>query len=161
LAYAVDKPVIGLNHLEVHALICAIAHQVDVVAVAHDARMSEVYTACYDNLQARLSGQQSSKRLLDPCVVSPEQAYTLISAALADDSLHDVTYCGEAWDLYKTQLPVVISAAATLPLSASMFAQLAPLFVTDAVAACDTQPYYVRNQVAKTLAERRALGSLI
>lgn len=142
LAFARDIPLLGIGTLD------AMAHFTggERVAVALDARMGEVYFGLFERGE-----------LLAPIGVYPPDAVPLPENAgwLA---------CGNGLAAYpalrERLLPVVESWQNDLMPSAEAVLRLAvPRFERgERIDPADAIPFYVRNKVAKTVAERLAIG---
>ena len=120
-----------------------------------DARMDEVYAACY-RLEHSAAGFEA--RTVDmgtdvPALVNPEQLRMPVSApSLWAGNAHAV-YAGRwpaAWEAVPREAAWP-SASAVLQLAAAAWLR------GEAVPAAQAQPLYVRNKVAQTTAEREAL----
>ncbi|SEB11325.1 tRNA (adenosine(37)-N6)-threonylcarbamoyltransferase complex dimerization subunit type 1 TsaB [Variovorax sp. YR216] len=110
-----------------------------VVAVL-DARMDQVYTACYD-----LGVEVATS---EPDLLEPENVVVPPGWALA----------GNAFAAYGDRLPRAAERHAVLPTAAAML-RLAPALLAAGrtVAPADAWPLYVRDKVAQTTEERAAI----
>lgn len=142
LAFALDRPVIGVSNLAVLAQRALREHGATQVASAIDARMDEVYWGCYQAEQGemRLLGQEA--------VLAPELA-TLPTATTATTG--DWFGAGTGWGTFAERIVVMPSALdpAMLPhaqdlLTLAQFAWARG----EAVLADEAQPVYLRDQVA-------------
>lgn len=144
LAYGLDVPVVPVSSLAAVAA-DAIARfslsEGDGIAVAFDARMSEVYWACY----VCRAGQ--------PELVGDEQVCAPESVALACGS-SGWFGVGQGWEL-RDSFPVTVTGAmtkvdASLVPRASRVAEIAArAFLAGAgVSAAQAQPVYIRDEVA-------------
>lgn len=146
LAVGVDRPVVPIVTLEAMAAAC----QGTRVVTLLDARMNEVYAACYERLEGEL-------KLAGEITVSAPERVTLPPAG-------DWVACGNALAAYPELADRVAAAAirqdATVMPTAARVAELAVsavaagLAIDPALAA----PLYIRDKVAKTVAERLAEG---
>lgn len=107
-----------------------------------DARMSEVYWACYER-QGAAWHPQGAMRLTAPEEVAVPAGWTLAGNALG-------TYGG--------RLPAAPPCVAAMPTAAAML-RLAPALIAagQAGAAADAMPLYIRDKVAQTTQEREAM----
>ena len=120
-----------------------------------DARMDEVYAACY-TLEHSVAGFEA--HVVDmgtdqPALVNPEQLPMPISEPVLWAGNAQAVYAGR-WPAAWEAVPSVVawpSASAVLQLAAAAWLR------GEAVPAAQAQPVYVRNKVAQTTAEREAL----
>jgi len=164
LAYGCDLPVVAVDTLAAAALNCrhamADTDPCDIL-VALDARMGEVYWAQYrwPSSVASVGGTAVSSAGNDTAgpwevVVAPR-----LSAPAAVTPVGAVTGCGNAFTVHEVALAgcpiagpiwfgVMPHAAQVAILAQQLFAE------GKAVPARDAQPFYLRNDVALTTAER-------
>jgi tRNA threonylcarbamoyladenosine biosynthesis protein TsaB len=148
LAWGLDLPVMPVSTLEALALASGESH----VWVCLDARMNEVYSAAYS-----VSGD-SLRQLMAPICLPP----ALVPAPMLADAwgvgdgfaAHGAVLRARKPDLCGVRSDAYPTAAAVLRLALPGFAQ------GTAVAAEAAQPFYVRDKVALTTAERMARGGL-
>ena len=110
-----------------------------------DARMDEVYAACYE-FDGTLWTQQGDYSLCKPEALDPSMA-----------SGSDWQIAGNAHAVYGARLPLMTAAAVhALPTGAAML-RLAPALLASghAVPADQALPTYLRDKVAKTTQERQ------
>lgn len=140
LAFGLDLPAVGVGTL---AALAAAAGEERVYACL-DARMNEVYVAAYER----------GVEILAPTVCPPAQAPRL---SVAQD---DWLACGDGFANYRAELPPFARLRADLRPTATAVAQLAaPRFARgEGVPAAEAAPFYVRDKVALTTAERLARG---
>lgn len=136
-ALATSLPVVGISTLASMAQACIMQRTVDRVAVAIDARMNEVYFACYENVQGfvQLVGQEE--------VLLPELVQQRLGNSVP-------TFAGTGWQAYPLlntllvdNMPTVLypSAEAMLPLAEQQ------LIMGTGKRASQIEPSYVRNTV--------------
>lgn len=114
-----------------------------------DARMDEVYAACYE-----FDGNQWSQQG-DHSLCKPEDL--MQSLALGADDLKEWQVAGNAHIVYGARLPQMANAPAlALPTAAAML-RLAPALLAhgEALPADQALPTYIRDKVAKTTLERQ------
>ncbi|MFA5676850.1 MAG: tRNA (adenosine(37)-N6)-threonylcarbamoyltransferase complex dimerization subunit type 1 TsaB [Pseudomonas sp.] len=137
LAFAADKPVIGISNLAALAQRAWREHGVEQVCAAIDARMDEVYWGCYqlqDGVMT-LVGEES--------VCAPE----LVSLAAP---LDNPAGAGTGWQ-YAERLAVKASAnwPQMLPDAVDLLSLAQPAFQAGQMLdAADAQPVYLRDKVA-------------
>jgi len=167
LAYGCDLPVVAVDTLAAVALACR--HAVPAacatdILVALDARMGEVYWAQYRWPQYRWPqassvSVQSGDELLDAgwtTIIAPR-----LSAPASVVPVGPVTGCGNAFAVYAHDLAgcaISGSAWSAVTPHAAQVAMLAQQLLASgmAVSARDAQPFYLRNNVALTTAQRSA-----
>lgn len=154
LAFASDLPVIPVSTLAALAQQACDNHQQTHVLTAIDARMGEIYWACYtkdENNLMRLSANEQ---------VSPAESVVLT------DGLSNL-WCGtgSGWDTYNDQLKIILGDQVTqvyqdeLPRSSSIVKLAADAFQRgEAIEASQALPVYLRNDVAKKKAEQSKLS---
>lgn len=138
LAFALQRPVIGVSTLALIAQRAQREYAACQVAVAMDARMGEVYWGCY-----RLQDQQM--QLLDQeRVAAPEQV------SLPSGSVADWFAAGTGWARFPNALPQVVARDdALLPHALDLLTLAQPLWnLGQAVAAEQALPVYLRDNVA-------------
>jgi tRNA threonylcarbamoyladenosine biosynthesis protein TsaB len=138
LACGLDLPVVGIGTLEALALASG-----EVRAYAClDARMNEVYVAAYE----------AGVEIMAPLVCPPGQAPLPAGEGWIG--------CGDGFASYGHQLPALTRIRPELRPTAEAVARLAaPRFVRgEGVPAAEALPFYVRDKVALTTAERLARG---
>jgi tRNA threonylcarbamoyladenosine biosynthesis protein TsaB len=152
LAFAHDLPVLPIETLAAVAW----AGGAQRTLAALDARMNEIYAACY----LRQDGDGGVLRQGDITVCGP----TLVPLGNAADEPDGWTVCGNAASVYPAFAERLATAGlralpAALP-HASAVAQLGAIdcLAGRAVAAELALPLYVRDKVAFTVAERLAAG---
>ena len=137
LAFAADKPVIGISNLAALAQRAWREHGAEQVCAAIDARMDEVYWGCY-----RL--QHGAMTLVGAeTVCAPEQ----VTLARGLDS---PVGAGTGWQ-YAERLAVKVSAShpQLLPDATDLLSLALPAWQAGAaVDAADAQPVYLRDKVA-------------
>lgn len=144
LAYGLDLPVIPVSSLAAVAADAIRVHSLsegDGIAVAFDARMGEIYWACYEC------------RAGQPALITEEQVCTPGAVALAA-GIARWFGAGRGW-LLKDGFPSAVLEAMTtvddsLVPRAARVADLAALTFAGGggVAAAQAQPVYIRDQVA-------------
>jgi tRNA threonylcarbamoyladenosine biosynthesis protein TsaB len=147
LGFGAGLPLIPVVTLDAMALACRQQHGGSAILTVLDARMGEVYWAQYryaDGLQAVLAPALSA-----PELVAPQG---------------DVTACGNGFAAYAEAFsgqPFAAAAHAGVMPHATQIAQLARIAFAagQTVTAADAQPLYLRNKIAYTSAERRAMQS--
>ena len=141
LAFGAGVPVLAVDTL---VAVAEDAHQregVQQVVAVLDARMDEVYSACY----GRRAGQW---RQQGETVLSPPEALSVPPGwALA----------GNAFAAYGARLPAAAARIEALP-SAAALLRVAPMLIGAGQAgpAANATPLYIRDKVAQTTAERAA-----
>lgn len=139
LAFALDKPVIAISDLALIAQRAWREHKITKAAVAIDARMNEIYWACYI-LQEDVMSLSGSEQ-----VIAPEQAQ--LANEISDD---DWAAVGTGWK-YVCQMPIQYSlidmnllpdARDLLTLGAKAWQQ------GETMAAQSVMPIYLRDNVA-------------
>ncbi|MCW8934194.1 MAG: tRNA (adenosine(37)-N6)-threonylcarbamoyltransferase complex dimerization subunit type 1 TsaB [Gammaproteobacteria bacterium] len=150
LAFASDLPVVPVSTLAALAQQAHDNYQQTHVLSAIDARMGEIYWACYakdENNLMRLTSKES---------VSAAESVVL-SAGLSN------SWCGtgSGWASYKEQLEVILGDQLTqiyadeLPRSSSIVKLAVDAFQRgEAIEASQALPVYLRNDVAKKKAEQ-------
>ncbi|GAB2182114.1 tRNA (adenosine(37)-N6)-threonylcarbamoyltransferase complex dimerization subunit type 1 TsaB [Denitratisoma sp. agr-D3] len=149
LAYGADLPVVGVCSLEA----LAVESGADRVYACLDARMNEVYAAAYE----RRDGQPVA--VVAPQVCPPE------AAPLPPGS--GWIAVGDGFASYATALAARLGSGVTpegesrLPTAEGVLRLALPRFARgEGVAAAQAQPFYVREKVALTTAERLARGGV-
>jgi len=148
IAFALDLPVVPISSLAAIAKVSYNESGATQVACAIDARMNEVYWACY-----RISEDQLPILIDDEKVISPEQIVLPVDGVW--------TGAGTGWSSYLDKMKLAAGAHLTaiqgecLP-NARAIAQLAVVEYEkgNTVTADQALPVYLRNNVAKTTAER-------
>jgi len=139
LGLGLGCPVIPVSSLAAVALRASIQHSVEQVAVAFDARMSEVYWGCF----ARCG---DGMQVLDEEVVLPPAEVSLPSGE------GPWFGAGDGWE-FADQMPAAVRSAmlgvdaALVPLAGDI-ARLATAGGEEALAPEQAQPVYLRDQVA-------------
>ncbi|MCW4149534.1 tRNA (adenosine(37)-N6)-threonylcarbamoyltransferase complex dimerization subunit type 1 TsaB [Halomonas sp. 18H] len=143
LAFGLDRPLLGISTLQSLALGAHRRHHYRYLVTALDARMGEVYAACWRCFQGRVEA------LSDEAVLPPAQLYL---PAGHDD--HDWVGVGSGWTL-QTDMPAPTQVAMSLSLpDIEVTAEDMALLAADAFAAGEgraaheVQPVYLRDQVA-------------
>ena len=141
LAFAADKPVLGISNLAALAQRAWREHGAEQVCAAIDARMDEVYWGCY-----RL--QDGAMTLVGAeTVCAPEQV--TLARGLESHS-HSPVGAGTGWQ-YTERLAVKVSAShpQLLPDATDLLSLALPAWQAGAaVVAADAQPVYLRDTVA-------------
>ena len=139
LAFGLELPVLGIGTLEALAL----ASGETRAFCCLDARMNEVYVAAYEG----------GSEIVAPMVCSPEQLPPLP----AGDGW---VGCGDGFATYPDLLPTLAGTRPRVRPTAAAVARLAaPRFARgEGVPAAQAAPFYVRDKVALTTAERLARG---
>jgi len=150
LAYGIDRPVVPVGNLAALALnAAALAPQARRIAVAIDARMQEVYWAVYERRDGEVI------ELAAPSLAAAAELPDLIAGfepqALAGDAL------AVFWPALES-----VAVAQRLPQAragAGAIARLACVGLARgrALPAAQAMPLYVRDRVALTIDQRRAL----
>jgi len=150
LAFASDLPVVPISTLASIAQLAFENHQRTHVLAGIDARMGEMYWACYhldDNQLMALAGEEK---------VSSAQAVSVASELSTQWS-----GAGSAWQSYSGQLKDSLGEQIThiytdyFPHSASIAKLAAQAFLRgEAVDASQALPVYLRNDVAKKKGEQ-------
>jgi tRNA threonylcarbamoyladenosine biosynthesis protein TsaB len=141
LAFGAGVPVLAVDTL---LAVAGDAHQregVEQVVAVLDARMDEVYSACY----VRNGGQwrqQGETRLSLPEAVSVPVGFAL---------------AGNAFAAYGARLPLAAARIEAMPVAAALL-RVAPMLIARGQAgpAAGATPLYIRDKVAQTTAERAA-----
>jgi tRNA threonylcarbamoyladenosine biosynthesis protein TsaB len=156
LALGADLPVLPVNTLLAVAENARLQQGSTRVLAVLDARMGEVYAAAF----TWSNGQWAC--VLDTALLAPNALLAWaaaggITAALASDW----TLAGNAWDSYGPEWTIGWGPYPTLPTARALL-HLAPALLQagHAVAADQALPFYVRDKVAQTTAERAALKPL-
>jgi tRNA threonylcarbamoyladenosine biosynthesis protein TsaB len=141
LAFGVGVPVLAVDTLLAVAEDAHSRQGAERIVAVLDARMDEVYSACYVR-QAGQWQQQGETRLSPPEVVAVPAGCAL---------------AGNAFAAYGARLPAAAARIEALP-SAAALLRLAPLLISagQAGAAARATPLYIRDKVAQTTAERAA-----
>jgi tRNA threonylcarbamoyladenosine biosynthesis protein TsaB len=150
LAFAAGVPVLPVDTLHAVAEAAHHATQARRICAALDARMGEIYYACYE---------------FNSCLRSTDMGYSLKTPQnmVLDGGFAATWLAGNVRPLYDAQLPPAALAApyhACLP-TASALLRLAPQLIAGGalVDAQDALPLYIRDQVALTTAERDRLAA--
>jgi tRNA threonylcarbamoyladenosine biosynthesis protein TsaB len=141
LAFGARVPVLAVDTLLAVAEDAHYRAGVALVTAVLDARMDEVYSACYVR-QAQQWQQQGDT------VLSPPEAVTVPpGGALA----------GNAFGAYGARLPAATARIDAMPTAAALL-RLAPALIAAgrAGSAASATPLYIRDKVAQTTAERAA-----
>lgn len=140
LAFALERPVLPVSDLAVIAQRAWREEGAEQVAVAIDARMDEVYWACYRQAQGEMQLQGLE------AVLPPEQAQLPRDAAVAD-----WWAAGTGWGTYGHRLPSGLRGVSPglLPHAQDLLDLALPAWRRgEAVAAELAQPVYLRDNVA-------------
>lgn len=140
LAFALNKPVLPISTLKVLAQRAAREQGASKVAVAIDARMDEVYWACYER------DQEDWQLAVGEAVLPPEQA-SLPRLAQAEQWFA----AGTGWGTYGLRLPQGLAGCdgALLPHAEDLLVLAQVAFERgEALPASAAQPIYLRDQVA-------------
>ena len=144
LAFAAELPVIPVITLQAMAQACHVLHGASDVAVVLDARMEEVYWAQY-----RFDGEWHT--VVEPTLSPPSGV----------KPLGRVVVCGNGLSAYPAAFEDALFADRIVPIQGPhglYVAQLArpALAMGRTVTARSAQPFYLRNKIALTTAERQA-----
>lgn len=146
LAVAANLPLIPVTSLETMAFLTS----ADRVLALLDARMGEVYAACYQRINGTYAVQGEIRVSAPDAVVLPAEPGWMA--------------CGNAIAAYPT-LPARLSAAGIagqaniLPTAAAVVSLAAPRAARgEGIDAALAAPLYIRDKVAKTVAERLSEG---
>ncbi|MCK9283603.1 MAG: tRNA (adenosine(37)-N6)-threonylcarbamoyltransferase complex dimerization subunit type 1 TsaB [Rhodocyclaceae bacterium] len=149
LAFGADLPLLAVGSLEALALTCG----AERVYACLDARMNEIYSAAYEIRDGNLVA------ILAPAVTSPELAPLPPGGGWFGG--------GDGFAAYRPALDVRLGAAVSivdadrLPTAAAVARLAAPRLARgEGGDAASAQPFYVRDKVALTTAERLARGGL-
>lgn len=152
IAFAAQLPVVPVSTLAALAEQHLAAHDGEWVLAALDARMDEVYWGFYR--------RDRERRVV---VMGTEQVKRVAEILLPPLPAHSLYGVGSAWQTHHQALCARIGHAlssydATAWPRAGSIARLAAVALArgDSVAAAAALPVYLRDQVAKTLAERAA-----
>jgi tRNA threonylcarbamoyladenosine biosynthesis protein TsaB len=141
LAFGADIPVLAVDTLLAVAEDARQLAGVQQVVAVLDARMDEVYSACYlcDAGQWR---QQGETRLSAPEALAVPAGWAL---------------AGNAFTAYGARLPAAARRIEAMPVAAALL-RLAPMLIAagQAAPAASARPLYIRDKVAQTTAERAA-----
>lgn len=138
LAFAADLPVVGVSNLAAMAQQVLVQHDAKEVLVAIDAKMSEIYTARYVNVDglAKLVGQE---QVIAPTALPQFEAQGLFSA-------------GTGWQTYQVELSQRCNAALSqvhLPSAEFMLFLGREKFDAGMSQSAEfAQPNYVRDEVS-------------
>jgi len=150
LAFASDLPVVPVSTLAALAQQAYDNHQHEHVLATIDARMGEIYWACYVKDENNIMGLSSEE-----CVTSAE------SVVLTGDLSKSWCGTGSGWSTYKEALTSITGDQITdiygdeLPHSSSIVKLAADAFKRgEAVNASQALPVYLRNDVAKKKGEQ-------
>ena len=139
LAFGAGVAVLGVDTLLAVAEDARLREGVEQVVAVLDARMDEVYSACY----VREGGQwrQQGQTRLSP----PESVSVPAGCALA----------GNAFTAYGARLPAAAARIEAMPTAAALL-RLAPALIAAGRAgpAAGATPLYIRDKVAQTTAQR-------
>jgi tRNA threonylcarbamoyladenosine biosynthesis protein TsaB len=141
LAFGAGVPVLAVDTLLAVAEDARHRERAERVVAVLDARMDEVYSACYVRNAGRWV-QHGEFMLGRPEAVRVPEGYVLAGNALAT---------------YKERLPAAAARFEAMPTAAALL-RLAPGLIADGQAgpAADARPLYIRDKVAQTTAERAA-----
>jgi len=150
LAFASDLPVVPVSTLAALAQHAYDNHQHEHVLTAIDARMGEIYWACYEKGEKNIMSLSTEE-----CVGSAE------SVVLTDGPASQWCGAGSGWAAYKETLTDIMGDQLTtvyaddLPRSSSIVKLAADAFQRgEVVAASQALPVYLRNDVAKKKGEQ-------
>ena len=158
LAYCYKLKVVAISSLEMLAVTALSTQQENLkgrITVAHDARMSEVYTATYKiNPEKRLS------IMGELCLQNPE--YLDFSAAENRNTDKDSKQllCGNAWKIYQERIPKVPNNYVYLEQTLVPNAHIVVEYLAQHLTQCETinwqalSPVYIRNNVAKKTSKK-------
>ncbi len=148
LAWAKDKPVIGVGNLTAQAFRLQASGVRGRILIANDARMRECYSAAYELTDADVVV------LMPECLVAPGE----VGEVLLQKQLALAT--GGGLDAYAAdiELPEGVTRLETQPTTAADIARTAQKMLMQGMvlSAQQAHPLYVRNRVALTIDERRA-----
>lgn len=150
LAFACDLPVVPVSTLAALAQQAYDQHQHEFVLTAIDARMGEIYWACYAKNQNNMMSLSSEE-----CVSSAE------SVVLTNALTQQWCGAGSGWGTYNEALKRVTGNQVTaiyaddLPSSSSIVKLAVDAFQRgETVKAAEALPVYLRNDVAKKKGEQ-------
>ncbi len=158
LALGADVTLLPVNTLEA----LAIQSQQQAVISCLDARMGEVYYAAYHLTHDEAGHCTAIENMIEPCLIHPQQAqlFHLLEK--------NWTGCGTGFKTYPAQLAqlpigeVVILSEILYPHARDILT-CARLAIQNRPNACvppeQAMPYYLRNKVAMTVAERQHLSN--
>lgn len=151
LAFGADLPVIPVSNLTAMAQEAYEKSGLQEVAVAIDARMSEVYFSQLKAKMCQLEGETfvDWQAIIDEQVLPPAKVNELLLAQQRNDTLYTA---GTGWDSYSelsSHLSCLVSSKVELPNAAYMLlpAKLAWLR-NQTITAEEIEPIYLRNNVA-------------
>ncbi len=155
LAYAVNKPVVGVPTLDALAYVCYGSQY--VLCPMMDARRTEVYTGLY------LFENEEFIRLEAPCCL-PVREQVKNAETLAKEKGRKVLYFGDGADVYKNviqecaEIPPVFAPAHIKSEKASAIAEYGRVLYEQgkAVSAFEFEPVYLKKSQAEQ--EREAAG---
>lgn len=147
VAFGYDIPVIPVSSLQALAQ----RHKVPQVLVAIDARMEQVYWACYQRKRGQMT-VTGNERLSSPQdIVVPREGRWLA--------------VGSGWDRYITEMKAALTGVTVHHIAdcyphAEQIAEIAALSYArgGTVSAEHAQPFYLRNQVVTTIARMPGTG---
>ena len=150
IAIASDLPVIAISTLAALAQGAFRRHQFQAVLAAIDARMQEVYWAEYKLGQQHLMRVSREEHVVAPAAVPlPERA--------------EWAGVGSGWSVYAESLknrinqPIANIEDGCWPQAQDILTLAVPLYKAGKTIAADqAEPTYLRNKVAKSIAERKA-----
>jgi tRNA threonylcarbamoyladenosine biosynthesis protein TsaB len=144
LAFGAAVPVLAVDTLLAVAEDARQREGVEQVVAVLDARMDEVYCACYSR-HAEQWRQQGETSLSAPEAVTVPAGWAL---------------AGNAFAPYGTRLPAAAVRVEAMPVAAALL-RLAPALIAAgrAGSAAAATPLYIRDKVAQTTAERAAARS--
>jgi tRNA threonylcarbamoyladenosine biosynthesis protein TsaB len=156
LAFGLDLPVLAVSTLEALALEASVEVGAEKVFACLDARMNEVYCAAYvvrgDALETVMAPLCAPPATLTALAVLPGAGWI---------------GCGDGFSAYPQLLDAALGGALAdvrgdiWPTAAAVARLAAPRFAAGAgVDAALAAPFYVRDKVALTTAERHARGGL-
>jgi len=140
LAFGADLPVVGISNLAIMAQQAIEQYKAETVVAAIDARMSEVYLGCYQNMNG-LAQLIDKEMVIKPELLRKE-----------DFDLANSISVGTGWVTYKEQLAACFDSSSSvieLPNAEFMLPLALDAFEKGlAVEAELAQPNYVRDEVS-------------
>jgi tRNA threonylcarbamoyladenosine biosynthesis protein TsaB len=155
MAFALDVPMVAVTSTELVAQAAGI-HGYDKVWVALDARLGELYTACY----SRYSLEDAWQEQQPPTLMKPDTFAALLAQQPQGCGSERTCAAGDGFAVYpQTRLAANgLPAFAAIKPSAGALATIAAReWQTRGVDPISVAAMYVRNDVAQTTEQRQAL----